>query len=385
MNIIERYALSCGLKIDKPFIVDKFFPLAIDGDYITIHPYTKDAKSYDYFNEVVQNLLPLLKEKGISIIQIGAKDDVPLEGCYYTAGQTSLGQVAYIINNALLHLGVDSFPTHIASSYSKKIVALYSNNFIQCVKPYWSNPEDIVLLEPERNGDKPSFALSESPKTINTINPEKIIEGVCRLLKLDFIKKYETIRFGAFYRNRIIESVPDSVIKIEGLDYLTIRMDFHFNEEVLKNQLSTCKCSIITDKPISLDLLEAFRPQIHELFYIISNDHNVSFVENLQKLGIKFHLYSYLEESEIQKLKEFYMDLGIIHKKEISKFEINPEKLYYKSNKFTMSGGKIYPSKQAWKQGKSINSFSESLTKLEVIDKDFFEESEHFYLLKLTE
>ena len=36
MHILEQYALNCGLKINKPYILDTFFPMIYDK-YISFH------------------------------------------------------------------------------------------------------------------------------------------------------------------------------------------------------------------------------------------------------------------------------------------------------------------------------------------------------------
>jgi hypothetical protein len=88
--------------------------------------------------------------------------------CINLSGQTKIQHVAYLIKNAIMHVGADSFAAHIASGYDKKILAVYSNNNINNVKPYWTKVEDMVLLEPERL-DKPNYSAEETPKTINNI------------------------------------------------------------------------------------------------------------------------------------------------------------------------------------------------------------------------
>ena len=53
MHTLERYALSCGVKIDKPHIFEEFYPLNFEK-YITIDASAEiDTKRYDYYNEVV--------------------------------------------------------------------------------------------------------------------------------------------------------------------------------------------------------------------------------------------------------------------------------------------------------------------------------------------
>ena len=64
MHLIESYATNCGLKIDEPFIYEKFFPLAFDK-YITFSPASNPAQDYDYWVEVINIIHPKLKKEGI--------------------------------------------------------------------------------------------------------------------------------------------------------------------------------------------------------------------------------------------------------------------------------------------------------------------------------
>ena len=76
MHLLETYALSTGSKIGKPFIVKKFFPVKYEK-YITIQNSSgMPAKCYDYFQQVVDFLLPVLNKENIGIVQIGGKEDV---------------------------------------------------------------------------------------------------------------------------------------------------------------------------------------------------------------------------------------------------------------------------------------------------------------------
>ena len=74
MHVLESYALQNDLKIDKPFVYEKFFPLAIDK-YITIDTSNlgTSALAYDHWQLVVDLIQPKLKEQKIQIIQLGNK------------------------------------------------------------------------------------------------------------------------------------------------------------------------------------------------------------------------------------------------------------------------------------------------------------------------
>ena len=80
MHILEAYSTSSGLKIDKPFILDRFFAVPAEK-YITLH--TGDGKfgsrTYDYWQDVADFLNKFLSPHGISIVQIGANEDKKLQ------------------------------------------------------------------------------------------------------------------------------------------------------------------------------------------------------------------------------------------------------------------------------------------------------------------
>ena len=69
MHLVEQYALSCGVKIDKPFIDTSYFPISADK-YITLHASCRiQSKTYDYYNDVVELIYPFLQKENIQIIQ----------------------------------------------------------------------------------------------------------------------------------------------------------------------------------------------------------------------------------------------------------------------------------------------------------------------------
>ena len=67
MHLVEQYALSCGVKIDRPSIETSYFPVVPDK-YITLHASNRiQSKTYDYYNDVMDLLHPYLasrKHKG---------------------------------------------------------------------------------------------------------------------------------------------------------------------------------------------------------------------------------------------------------------------------------------------------------------------------------
>ena len=124
MHLLESFALSTGTKIDKPYIYTSYTPLPLETEkYISFQPWGQkefDARIYPYWNEVLDILRPSLNEKNIPVIQLGVKGEDKVQGTIDMRGKTSINQAAYVIKNAALHLGIDSFGVHVASGFGKK-------------------------------------------------------------------------------------------------------------------------------------------------------------------------------------------------------------------------------------------------------------------------
>ena len=390
MHLVEQYALACGAKIDKPYIYEKFAPLPYNN-YITFSPYSKPAKNYDYWREVLFMLLNDFKKIGVNIIQLGVKDEKAVEGCYDMRGKLDINQTAYIIKRGLLHLGADSFPTHIASSFGKKIVSLYSNSPVQNCGPYFSDKEDVSLIESPRVGKKHSFAIQENPKTINNIRPEEVACEVFRLLGIKAKVKNKTIRIGPKWVHEFIEVVPSSVTSFSKEvppDRHVIRMDYHYNVDVMKEQLKVNKGLIVTNKPIPIKDIGEVKERIHQIIFLVEDtSYDKNFPRDLEKNNVPNSIFSRLEGQELNQLKFDIIDLDkkiqIIDKKSKELLpdheNVNLDKLTFRSRKFIIEGDTIYPGKAAYLEKISIPNF---FTKpIPIIDKpEFWEEMDFFWI-----
>lgn len=383
MHILEQYALNSGVKIKQPFIYEKFFPVTFDK-YISFHPASKPSKTYDIWQEVISLIFPYLEKNNIKILQIGEKDDKLYAGATSLLGLTNINQTAFILKNALLHFGADSFPTHVASHYDKKIVSLYSNNYISCVKPYFGNPENQVLLEPTRS-TKPCFSFHETPKTINKIKPETIAKSILKLLNIENFINIESIYFGMEYNQPKLELVPN--MNIDPKQYnstnIIVRMDLEFNEQILRNQLKICDCVIFTDKPIDKQLLIDNKNRVSKIIYEIKEDNDIEFANFLQFNSIPYQLFTYLKNEKIEKIKLDYIDQEQIIEinsdlKSKTKIEYTSN-LFYKSNKKILSNGKIFLSVNSYKKDIPASQNVEA-----IIDcPEFWKELENFYIFRV--
>lgn len=350
MHLVERYASSCGVKIGKPYIYETFFPIPVEK-YISFQPFSKyQSKNYDYWDEVINIISPYLQKENIKIIQIGSKDDKYINGTINLSGQTKISQAAYIINNSILHFGADSFATHIASGFNKKIVCIYSNNNINNVSPYWSKKEDVRLLKPNTN-KKPQYSANEIPKSINKIKPEDIAKNILDLLNIRYSNLPRTIHIGSDYNSKTFEIIPDKPIDISQINIETfiIRMDYHFNEGILEYYLQNRKCIIISNKSINENILKTYKNNIVQFVYIIEKDNDSSFIKILKNNTINAAYISYLTEEELNPLKLDYMDYGLIIRRDYPTDQITyDENTYFKSSRIIISSEGQFNTKYQW-------------------------------------
>ena len=359
MHIVEQYSLASGAKIGKPYIYEKFFPLPFDR-YITFSPFSKPSKNYSYWKDVLSMLIPDLRKLNIHLVQLGNKKEIPFEGCYNLCGKTNINQAAYLIKRAIMHLGTDTFSTHLASALNKKIVSLYSHSPIQNCGPFWSKKEDVILLESDKGDKKHSFATEEKPKTIDTIAPEKIAFSVFKLLGVEAKIKNRTIAIGPKWNNEFLEIIPSDVTKFsKGVpkDRHVIRMDYHYNVEVMQEQLKVNPGLIVTDKPIPIETLTKNRERISQVIHLIrSEEYDANFSRELERNNIPNSIYSDLEGESLKKLKYIILNLNkpirMIEKKDkksLPNYEkLKLDKLRFRSRKFLIKEDKIYPGRAAF-------------------------------------
>lgn len=392
MHLLDTYALNCGLKIDKPYIHTMFYPLG-EERYITIQPFSNySGKQYDYWNEVISYIAPKLEENGIKIVQIGKKDDSPIASCIWAQGTTTIAQASFLIKNSMLHLGVDSFGVHVASAFDKKIVALYSTNWAENCKPYWSNPKDCAIIEPDRTERKPSFQFEdEPPKTINEIKPEFVASAVLELLGLEYKIEHETLHIGQSYANFNVHVVPEGLASdLEpSLPHIVIRMDLSFNEDILYDILNKMKSvSIFTDKALDTEIVEEHKAKVKEVVYVLDKDNDIEFVKYLHNTGLEYILVTDIDGQELKDLKFKYLDYNFIFKRSVNPkerlkiLENSLGSLVYKTNRKIIKNKKAYASVSALKKDEPLKDFSDQAFSPVIDEPEFWQDLEYVYIAK---
>lgn len=410
-DLAETYALQVGVPLNKPAVQESFFPLdhpieksilihGFGGAIVDGNKATFPAKVYDYFTEVVTVLKPLAEAQGYKLYQIGAPGEPQIKGLEQLVGKTSMLQCTYLVKRCALLIGNDSLWAHQRGAFDGSLVVVYGPTSKPHF-PHWNNAAKTHLIESHRFGKKPSFQSQEFPKTINLIPPEQIVDKALSLLDIKNPRKRQSLTVGPAYMMPAVELIADVVIdpRIQVPVAPIIRMDHLFNEKVMAENLRFKKCVIITNKEIDIELLKSFRQNI-EAIRIEIDTISPDWIKQVRKLGIKCALMA--AEKNDEKVKNMRLDYydatqptGFDRflpptiedfKKEVEKYTQKPldqmiklEDLFFRTNKFILSNGKVYLSKAHWKAGISAENTEQNTGK--VIDSsDFWEEQAHFYI-----
>ena len=342
MHFLETYALNSGLKIDKPFIFEKYYPTEFN-DYIVF-----TYEDYEYFQDVIDIITPYLG--GTKIVHIRTSDGLKFENCH-EINDANYSQTAYLIGRSRLFFGEPSLFSDLASYYKVKTVTLYSNTFPQNSVPYWNMKEDFeVLIKTDK---KPSFNSNQGHRALNLIKPEEIAKKILNALNIEHEYNYETVYIGNIYNRNdvIIEIVPDNnEPTLMDNPNCSVRMDLKFDEEYLYKILQLRPLQIWTDKPIRYEILESQRHNIQQVFYIIGQKDTPSFAKDLKNLSIRTKLVTVLEKEALNSKKLDYVDHDPIIDltEETDEFKGLPiNNLFYSSCKAIYENGVYYSSDYA--------------------------------------
>lgn len=218
---------SCGEKFIMQSPVD-----GLPEEYITVHSQTRqDPKDYDHMQKVVNSI------HDIAIVQIGGKNDKKLDSVTLDLrGRTTPQQLAYVLRGAELHLGLDSFPMHIALHVGTPVVAMFGGTYMkQGTCPRRKNllhgietqdrglcPTSCHLIECEARKIGLDKCINNIPAEDVVVELDKIIPGKVTLPEPIVISSYIIVRDGIKYGfpfEKCIEhalKVSDEVVVVDG-------------------------------------------------------------------------------------------------------------------------------------------------------------------------
>lgn len=406
MKLLTLYSLASGLKIERQYMADAFYPLPFEK-YVTIQSGSGMAsKNYPHYAEVLALLEPTLSQQGIRVVQLGGKDDRAITGIYQLQGATTLHQANYLLGRSLCHIGNDSWMAHRAGELGVPLVAMFGPTTVANHGPYRADPQRTKLIESHRFGRRATFAAQESQSTMAVIPPETVANAVIELLGGTPVER-KSLFIGEVYHQGIVEIVPDIVVSpsINVPGAMIVRMDHVANdggagwkeaEDKLVANLQIRKCSIVTDRELNLNILAQLRAQVAGIRVEVDGV-GPDWIRTLKRLGISCAFYS--SEQDPEKLANLRLKLYEVclfdhfvppTRADFVKSMANylnlkvdsvkvPDKLWFKTNKMLLSQNQVFLSEAHWRAGKSTPSSSQNIEQV-IDDPKFWAEQAHAYI-----
>ncbi|HIL27243.1 MAG TPA: hypothetical protein EYG21_07670 [Nitrospinaceae bacterium] len=144
---------------------------------------------------------------------------------------------------------------------------------------------------------------------------------------------------------------------------------------------------IVTNKPISIDLLKKRKELIEQVIYLVEGDFDIDFTRKLDNNNIKNAIFTQLEKEPLRVLKYQLLNLNKpiarIEKKSVKDLpnykDLDLSKLKFRSRKFIIKEDSIYPGKAAYMNDIKIPSFTPE--PIPILNQDeFWEEMDFFWI-----
>jgi hypothetical protein len=392
MNTLESFSLSTNLAPAAPHLQRDYFPLDIDLSRAvlilnTFEDQRKTARVYDYFQDVIDFSANELAKHGYFFFQPLTGRE-PVLRCANSTFNLTPNQVAYLIDGCAAVISNDGVYSHVANEAGVKCLTLFGSSSPSAHTPKF-NPDVFTSIRESNNA--PSYRSNESPKQVNENKIETVIKSLFSLLSLKCQSPLKTVYMGQHYGLKFLEVIPDCVLSPDNFksDLVTFRMDYLHDENALFANLQYRKCNVIVKNPLDLDKLKAFKTNIVNFNYEIDKNVDLGYVKKLIKTGVKITFFSDEKDADLSLTRMKMLDVGIVES--LEKPGVVPEVLakitedtHYRSNKFTLSDGKIYSSYSAYLNKTPIPSFNQNIVKFDKDNPLLWEDLRFCYLFDLT-
>ena len=381
MNLTEKMALDCGVKVSQPYLDRYFLPIRNDNFIIIDTRCKNEIGEYDYFNDVLELIKPYLKQLNIDIFQIATEKSSKLacDKCFITINKK---QENYLISKAKLLISNENYSLHIASAFNIKSIGLYSLFNSNNTRPIW-NKNLQIILESNRDGNLPSYGqLKESPKTINFISPYVIAKNILDSLDIsNDLGRFELVYLGKSFSQKIIEIVPDFMSDANFMKdrSINLRLDYvtNLNVSVFNYWVANRKVNIITDKDININMIAAYRNNIILMTVMLTPNISEKFLKHCKSIGLKLKIFcddkNKLEEYRFKFLNwEIHQDFE--NEGTFEKLSNLSNKSKFISSKILISKGKHFSCKANYFANKHLDNHKEHV----ILSKEFEQEIEFF-------
>ena len=384
MNVLEKYAVNCGVKVRPPYVATSYFPLK-KRDYIILDNRSiYGVNTYDLFGDVMSYITPVLEKHDIDVYSFESDDKHHIEGT-----QSFLGlfrkQEGYLIQHSRLVVGCDNLSNYQASALNVPGIGLYAAYPSQCTAPVWGDSHSS--LDSERCDNLPGYGVKEEPKTINFIEPEKIANLIFTKLGLPDRVSHDTVYMGDLYAIRVVEVIPDFSPPAGFMDgrALNLRMDYNHDEQLCVQWLQNRKINLLTDKPINLNLLKYFKKNVVQLTLNINDAFTEDYLLKAQATGVPVQIFCENDEA-IENYRFKFFDFEVNKSIFKAKSDLDEQESLIGSHttfltgKILLSGGKKYSCLEAQKAKKELTGQPE----LVYDTPDFWKELDHYRLINET-
>ena len=189
VRLLEEFAKNCNLHPQE--IINYQAEVKTcdipNSDYIVIAPGgQKSSKTYKQWPDVVFNLKEMIP--GIKLVQVGSLNEDLLEGVLDYRGK-EFSESFYIIKNAVMLIGCDSFPAHAAAAMATPHLIIYASTHASTCAPLMIRKrvpqiaiEESEICQPKCYKDQ-CMKMKDGKNCLSHINPESICLGVQRIIE----------------------------------------------------------------------------------------------------------------------------------------------------------------------------------------------------------
>ena len=134
-HIVDVFAETVGLKPGEYDKVTKLYPPQGDvewakrtvegGEWVAVHPGPTTWRCKNWLPDRWQAVIDFIRSKGRKVVLIGNDTMMPLTGDLDLRKKTNVGQLAALLGECKLFVGVDSFPIHAAQAVGCPVVGVF--------------------------------------------------------------------------------------------------------------------------------------------------------------------------------------------------------------------------------------------------------------------
>lgn len=128
-NILQSYADVVGVPVSncKTFVAQETIADFNLSQYVVFHAGKTLWAGRDWTQDKMIELALQLMANGENVVLVGKSNDYHIPSSYDLRGQTNIQQLAFLIANAKLFIGIDSFPMHVAQSVNTPGVCFFGS------------------------------------------------------------------------------------------------------------------------------------------------------------------------------------------------------------------------------------------------------------------